>query len=89
MSLESILIWAVIGLIAGWLAGALIGGGYGILGDIIVGIVGAFLGGLIFRALDVSSPFGGIAGTIFVAFVGACVLLLLLRVARRGTARRV
>jgi uncharacterized membrane protein YeaQ/YmgE (transglycosylase-associated protein family) len=84
MTLETILLWAVIGLIAGWLASALVGGGYGIVGDIVVGVVGAFLGSFIFRALDVGSPFGGLAGTIFVAFVGAVVLLLLLRLIARG-----
>ncbi len=85
MGLETILLWAVIGLIAGWLASAVVGGGYGLVGDIIVGIVGAFLGSYLFRAFSVSSPFGGMAGTIFVAFIGAVVLLLLLRLIHRGT----
>ena len=89
MSLETILVWAVIGLIAGWLASAVVGGGYGLIGDIVVGIVGAFLGGFIFRALGAGEPFGGLAGTIFVAFVGAVVLLLVLRMLRRGAPRRV
>lgn len=84
MTLETILVWAIIGLIAGWLASAVVGGGYGVLGDIIVGIVGAFLGGWLFRALGVSRPEGGIVGTIIVAFVGAVVLLLLLRLIHRG-----
>ncbi|HZH02868.1 MAG TPA: GlsB/YeaQ/YmgE family stress response membrane protein [Myxococcaceae bacterium] len=88
MSIETILLWAVIGLIAGWLASAVTGGGYGLVGDIVVGIVGAFLGGFIFNALDVSAPFRGLAGTIFVAFVGAVVLLLALRAIRSATARR-
>jgi uncharacterized membrane protein YeaQ/YmgE (transglycosylase-associated protein family) len=83
MSLETILLWVVVGLIAGWLASAVVGGGFGVIGDIVVGVVGAFLGGLIFRALNVGAPFGGIAGTIFVAFVGAVVLLLVLRLVRR------
>jgi uncharacterized membrane protein YeaQ/YmgE (transglycosylase-associated protein family) len=82
-----LLLWIVVGLIAGWLASAVAGGGYGIVGDIVVGIVGSFLGGLIFRQFHISVPFAGIAGTIFVAFVGAVALLLLLRlVARRGRA---
>jgi uncharacterized membrane protein YeaQ/YmgE (transglycosylase-associated protein family) len=85
MSLETLLLWIVIGLIAGWLASAVVGGGYGIIGDIIIGVVGAFLGGLLFRALGVSSPIGGLAGTIFVAFIGAILLLLLLRLIRRAT----
>ncbi|NVJ24951.1 MULTISPECIES: GlsB/YeaQ/YmgE family stress response membrane protein [Myxococcus] len=88
MSLETILVWAVIGLIAGWLASAVVGGGYGVIGDIVVGVVGAFLGGFIFRALGAGTPFGGIAGTIFVAFIGAVVLLLILRAIRSSTVRR-
>lgn len=87
MSLETFLIWIVIGLIAGWLASAVVGGGYGIVGDIIVGVVGAFLGGLIFAGLNVRVPFGGLAGTIFVAFIGAVVLLVLLRLVNRGWSR--
>jgi uncharacterized membrane protein YeaQ/YmgE (transglycosylase-associated protein family) len=83
MTLETILIWCVIGLIAGWLASAVVGGGYGLLGDIIIGVVGAFLGGIVFRALHIGSPFGGLAGTIFVAFIGAVLLLLVLRLIRR------
>lgn len=86
MEIETILLWAVIGLIAGWLASAVIGGGYGVIGDIVVGVVGAFLGGILFRALGVAAPFGGIAGTIFVAFIGAIVLLLLLRLISRARA---
>ena len=87
MTLETILIWMVIGLIAGWLASAVVGGGYGLLGDIIIGIVGSFLGGLVFRALRVGTPFHGLAGTIFVAFVGAVLLLLILRLIRRASWR--
>jgi uncharacterized membrane protein YeaQ/YmgE (transglycosylase-associated protein family) len=87
MSLETFLIWIVIGLVAGWLASAVVGGGYGVIGDIVVGVVGAFLGGLIFRALHISAPWGGIPGTIFVAFVGALVLLIILRVIRSATTR--
>ena len=86
MSLETILIWCVIGLIAGWLASMVVGGGFGLVGDIIVGIVGAFIGGAIFRALGEGQP-GGFAGTVIVAFIGACVLLLLLRAISRGRAR--
>jgi uncharacterized membrane protein YeaQ/YmgE (transglycosylase-associated protein family) len=89
MTLETLVLWRVVGLIAGWLASAVVGGGYGVVGDIVVGVVGAFLGGIIFRALHVHAPFGGIAGTILVAFVGAVVLLLILRLIRSGWARRV
>jgi uncharacterized membrane protein YeaQ/YmgE (transglycosylase-associated protein family) len=83
MSAETFLLWIAIGLIAGWLASAVVGGGYGVVGDIVVGVVGAFLGGFLFRAFHVATPFGGIAGTIFIAFVGAVVLLLLLRAVHR------
>ena len=88
MGLETFLLWIVIGLVAGWLASAVVGGGYGVIGDIVVGVVGAFVGGLIFRGLGVRAPWGGLAGTIFVAFIGALVLLILLRVIRSASARR-
>lgn len=82
------LTWLIVGLVAGLLASFLMGGiGYGLLGDIIVGIIGAFVGGWLFSALGVASPFGGLAGTIFVAFIGAVVLLLVLRLLRGALAR--
>ena len=84
MTIETFLLWIAIGLIAGWLASAIVGGPFGVIGDIVVGVVGAFIGGFIFRALDVGTPFGGLPGTIFVAFIGAIVLLLLLRLFRRA-----
>ena len=77
-----LLTWLIVGLVAGVLA-SLIMGGVGLVGDIIVGIVGAFVGGWLFRALGVNTPFSGLAGTIFVAFCGAVVLLFLLRLIRR------
>jgi len=79
-----LLTWLIVGLIAGVLASLVMGGGFGLIGDIVIGIVGAFIGGWIFRQLGVSSPLSGLAGTIFVAFVGAVVLLFLLRLIRRG-----
>lgn len=82
-----IVTWVIVGLVAGVLAG-LVMGGVGLVGDIIVGIVGAFVGGWIFRQLGVSTPFSGLAGTIFTAFVGAVVLLFLLH-AIRGRRRRI
>ena len=87
MSIETVLIWMAIGLVAGWLASLVVGGGYGVIGDIVLGIVGAFLGGLIFRAFHVHVPFRGVASTIFVAFVGAVALLLIMRLVRRTTGR--
>lgn len=79
----TLLTWIIVGLVAGVLASLVAGGGFGIIGDIIIGIVGAFVGGWIFSKLGVSSPWGGLAGTIFVAFIGAVVLLFLLRLIRR------
>lgn len=84
-----ILAWLIVGLVAGVLASLLVGGtGYGILGDIVVGIVGAFVGGWLFSAAGWSAPWGGLAGTIFVAFIGAIVLLVIIHLIRGGTRRR-
>jgi uncharacterized membrane protein YeaQ/YmgE (transglycosylase-associated protein family) len=79
------LIWfLVVGLIAGWLAGVLIkGGGFGLLGDLVVGVVGAFIGGLLFSFLGLSSG-GGLIGSLVVATIGAVVLLVIVRVIKRA-----
>lgn len=83
-----ILTWLIVGLVAGVLASLIVGGsGYGILGDIVVGIVGAFIGGFVFREAGWSAPWGGLAGTIFVAFIGAVILLLILHLIT-GSRRR-
>lgn len=87
MTLNALVTWILVGLVAGWLASVVIGSGYGLVGDIVIGIVGSILGGWIFRSMHVHSPLGGLAGTILVAFVGAVVLLFLLRILR-GTLRR-
>jgi len=87
MSFETFLLWVVVGAIAGWLASALVGGGFGLIGDILVGVVGAFIGGWLFHAAGWHAPFHGIAGTIFIALVGAVILLLILRVVSRGRRR--
>lgn len=84
-----ILTWIIVGLVAGVLASLVVGGsGYGLIGDILIGIVGAFVGGWIFRSLHVASPFHGLAGVIFVAFIGAIVLLFILRLIRGATYSR-
>lgn len=74
-------VWFIlIGLAAGWLAGLLMkGGGFGVIGDIIVGVIGALLGGFIFSTLGVSVG-GGQFGSLIVATIGAIVLIFLLRV---------
>ena len=82
----TLLTWLIVGLVAGVLASMIMGGtGYGLIGDIIIGIVGAFVGGWLFSALGVASPLGGLAGTILVAFIGAVVLLFLIHLLRRRT----
>ena len=79
------IVWFVlVGLVAGWLAGILMkGGGFGVLGDIVVGIVGALIGGFLFSALGISAG-GGLLGAIIVATIGAVVLILLLRLIKRA-----
>jgi uncharacterized membrane protein YeaQ/YmgE (transglycosylase-associated protein family) len=78
-------VWFVlVGLIAGWLAGQLVrGGGFGVIGDIVVGIVGALIGGFLFGTLGISAG-GGLLGAILVATLGAVVLIVLLRLVRRA-----
>lgn len=78
-----IITWLIVGLVAGVLASFAVGNGYGVLGDIVVGIVGAFIGGALFAHMHWSAPFGGLAGTITVAFIGACILLVVLRIIQR------
>ncbi len=81
MSLEpgGLLAWLVVGLIAGWLAGLVMkGGGYGLLGDVLMGVVGAFVGGLIFSFLMPGSS-AGFLGSIVVAFIGAVVFIAVVR----------
>jgi uncharacterized membrane protein YeaQ/YmgE (transglycosylase-associated protein family) len=84
-----ILTWLIVGLIAGVLASLVMGGTGSLIGNIIVGIVGAFVGSWIFRLLGTTSPFGGLGGVIFVAFIGAVVLLFVLGLIRRASVRRV
>ena len=82
--------WIIVGLVAGVLASLIVGGvGYGIIGDIVIGVVGAFIGGFVFREAGWHAPFGGLAGTIFVAFIGALILLVLLHAIRGARARTV
>ncbi len=86
MGLEILLLWLVVGLVAGVLASLLVGGTGSLVADIAVGIAGAFVGGWIFRSVSADSP-GGFGGTILVAFVGAVVLLLVFRLIRGGIGR--
>jgi uncharacterized membrane protein YeaQ/YmgE (transglycosylase-associated protein family) len=73
----------LIGLAAGWLAGQLTkGGGFGVVGDLIVGVIGALLGGWLFGLFGISA--GGLLGALITATVGAVVLVLLLRLIKRA-----
>ncbi|MCL1490422.1 MAG: GlsB/YeaQ/YmgE family stress response membrane protein [Pseudanabaena sp. Salubria-1] len=76
-------IWFIlIGLAAGWLAGQLMrGGGFGLVGDIVVGVIGALLGGFLFSTFGVSTG-GGLLGSLIVATIGAVVLLFGLRLVK-------
>jgi uncharacterized membrane protein YeaQ/YmgE (transglycosylase-associated protein family) len=82
----NLIIWLVVGGLIGWVASMLMRSPEGILMNVVVGIVGAFIGGWLFHALHWRVPVGGLGGTILVAFVGAVILLLLLRLFRRGRA---
>jgi len=85
-----LLTWLIVGLVAGVLASMVMGGtGYGLLGDIIIGIVGAFVGGWILRTLGAGVPVGGLPGVIIVAFIGAVVLLFILRFVRNAGRRAI
>ncbi len=80
------LLWfALIGLAAGWLAGQIMkGGGFGLVGDLVVGVIGALIGGFLFGVLGISA--GGLLGSLITATVGAVVLIWLLRLVKPGAA---
>jgi uncharacterized membrane protein YeaQ/YmgE (transglycosylase-associated protein family) len=74
----------VIGIIAGWLAGNIMkGGGFGLIGDLVVGVVGSFIGGYLFGYLGLGNAYGTF-GEIGMATVGAIVLLAVIRLIRRN-----
>ncbi len=83
MSLSQIITWIIIGGIAGFVAEKLIGGfNLGCIGTVIVGVVGAFIGGWLFSFFHISLGLSGLIGDIVIAFVGAVVLLLVIRLFR-------
>lgn len=84
MGIESILVIILIGAIAGWLAGQIVKGfGFGLLGNIVVGIVGAFVAGAIFPVIGLGFG-GGILGAIIHATLGAVILLFLIKLVKRA-----
>lgn len=88
VSLSAVIWWLVVGLIAGFLASLVMrGGGYGIVGDIIVGLIGALIGGFLASLVGLGSS--GLIGTIIIAFIGACILIALLRAVSGGFRHRV
>ena len=83
MDLTSLLIFLAIGAVAGWLAGVLMkGGGFGLLGNIVIGIIGAVIGGLTFGMLGISA--GGLIGSIITATVGAIILLFIVGLVKKA-----
>lgn len=83
MDATSLVVFLIIGAVAGWLAGVVMkGGGFGLLGDIVVGIIGAFVGGWLFGVLGIFA--GGFVGAVITAFVGACLFLFVVRLIKKA-----
>jgi len=77
--MHGLLWWILIGLVAGWLTGKVMkGSGFGVIGDIVIGILGALAGGFLFSKLGFAGS-GGVFYSIFVAFLGAVILTWLFR----------
>ena len=88
LNLSTVLWWLVVGLVAGFLASRVMrGGGYGLIGDIVVGLIGAFLGGWLAEQLGIGGS-SSLIVTIVIAFIGACILLAILHAVSRGGASR-
>ena len=84
MSVESLIIFVVVGVVAGWLAGQVMrGSGFGLVGDLVVGVIGALIAGWLFPRLGVHLG-SGIVGAIISSAIGAIVLLAVLRLVRRA-----
>jgi len=83
MSTENLLLFLVIGVAAGFLAGKIMrGAGYGLVGDLIVGVIGSFIGVWVFDLLGIAA--GGILGLLVASVVGALLLLYVLRLVKKG-----
>jgi uncharacterized membrane protein YeaQ/YmgE (transglycosylase-associated protein family) len=82
-----LLVWIIVGLVAGFLASRFVkGGGYGLLGDLVVGLLGAVIGGFVVGLFVHATV--GLVGSIVVAFIGAVILLFVLRQVKGGGLRR-
>ena len=83
MSTEQLLLFLVIGIVAGFLAGKIMrGAGYGLVGDLIVGVIGSFIGVWVFGLLGIAA--GGILGLLVASVVGALLLLFVIRLVKKG-----
>jgi len=83
MATHGLIVWLIIGGVAGWLAGLIVrGGGYGIIGDIVVGIIGGVLFGWLFGASGMMVG-SGLIGSIIAATIGAVILIVVLRLVSR------
>lgn len=80
------LAWLIVGAVSGWLASMVMHSRLGLIGDIIVGIVGAFIGGFLFSVVGAPGATGFNIWSVFVAFIGAVVLLAIIRMFSRGSA---
>jgi len=88
LSLSNVLWWLLVGLVAGFLASRVMrGGGYGLIGDIVVGLIGAFIGGWLADFLGLGGS-SSLIVTIVIAFIGACILLAIFHAVTHGGARR-
>jgi uncharacterized membrane protein YeaQ/YmgE (transglycosylase-associated protein family) len=84
MGVESLIIWLIVGAVAGWLAGLIVKGiGFGLIGNIVVGIVGAFVAGWLFPRIGVSLA-SGMVGAIIHATIGAVILLVIIGLIKRA-----
>ncbi len=85
MTLMSVIVFLIIGAAAGWLAGVIVKGrGFGVLGDIVIGIIGAFLGGFLLIAFGLAGLVGaGVISAILVATVGAVILLVIVKIFKK------
>jgi len=85
MDAQSLIIWLIVGGVAGWLAGMVVkGGGYGLIGDIVVGILGGLIAGWLLPQVGIVIG-SGIIAAIIDAFIGAVILLIVLRLIARAT----
>ncbi|MDK1384326.1 GlsB/YeaQ/YmgE family stress response membrane protein [Sinorhizobium sp. 8-89] len=84
MGIESLLVFLVVGAVAGWLAGLIVSGfGFGLIGNIVVGILGAFIAGFLFPAIGISLG-SGILSAIIHSTIGAIILLVLIRIVKQA-----